>query len=230
MKATMIQPARILGALAAMVVLAMPASAAVSYVVTVDSSSVSGTSGFLDFQFNPGNGSSQPATAAISGFTGGTFSGSPSVTGDGDVSGTLPGTLTMDNGTALNEYFQGFTFPATTFSFLLTLSGPALDTPNGIATAGSTFGLGLYDSGQDPILTDQGANTGFAGQVDILLNGTTAATAFPNGTQPTVVTFQVQTPEPGSMLLVVAGLIGLAVLRIFPRRIAATSRASSRVP
>jgi hypothetical protein len=73
----------------------------------------------------------------------------------------------------------------------VTLSGPALDTPNGTSTAGTTFGLGLYDSGQHPILTNQALLTGFAVQIDINLNGTTTATAFPTATNgPPVATIQ----------------------------------------
>jgi hypothetical protein len=169
---------------------AEPASAAVTYVVTVNTTAVNGTSGFLDFQFNPGNGTSQPATATISNFAvvGGAVTGAPSDTGN--VTGALPATVTIVNSTALNEAFQGFTY-GTSFSFVLTLSGPAIDTPNGTATAGSTFGIGLYDSASNPILTDQGALTGFAGQVDINLNGTNTPTAFPTPPAgPSVVTFQ----------------------------------------
>jgi len=94
---------------------ALPARADVVYTVTVDTSSVNATTGFLDFQFNPGNGTSQAATAP----------------------------------------------------------------PDGTSNAGTVFGLGLYDSGEAPILTSQGSDTGFAGQVDINLNGTTTPTAFP---------------------------------------------------
>ncbi len=168
-----------------------PATAAVTYVVTVNTTAVNATPGFLDFQFNPGNGTSQSATATISNFAvvGGALNGAPSV--NGNVIGVLPATVTIVNSTALNEAFQGFTY-GTSFSFVLTLSGPAIDTPNGVATAGSTFGIGLYDNTQNPILTDQGALTGFAGQVDINLNGTNTPTAFPTaGAGPSVVTFQI---------------------------------------
>jgi len=170
---------------------AKPAEAAVTYFVTVNTSAVNPSSGFLDFQFNPGNGSTQAATATISGFTGGTVVGAPQI--NGNVSGTLPGTVTFVNSTALNEAFQGFTYGAS-FSFVLTLSGPAIDTPNGTSTAGSTFGVGLYDNTMTPILTNQGATTGFAGSVNINLNGTTTPTAFPTATNgPSVVTFQALT-------------------------------------
>ena len=166
-----------------------PASAVVTYTVTVDTSSVAGTMGFLDFQFNPGNSTSQLAVAQITNFNpdGGTLTGAPMI--NGNVTGTLPGTVTFVNSTALNEYFQGFTY-GTKVSFVLMLSGPAIDSPNGMATAGSTFGLGLYDMSQNPILTNQGGTTGFAGEVNINLDGTTTPIGFPTATAgPSVVTF-----------------------------------------
>lgn len=186
------------------------AAAATTYLFTVDTNSVNGTSGFLDFQFNPGNPTSQAATAEILSFTGGSLGGSPDITGD--VSGTLPGTVTLTNSSALNEYFQQFTY-GDSLSFLLSLTGPALSSPNGTANAGTVFGLGLYDETQSPILTDQGSTTGFAGQVDLNLDGSTTATAFPNGNQPGVVTIQT-VPEPATgMLVLCAGLAVFAFRR-----------------
>jgi hypothetical protein len=170
----------------------------VTYTVNVDTSSVSGT-GFLDFQFNPGNATSQAATVQISQFTGGTLTGAPSSTGN--VAGTLPGTLNLANSTALNEYFQGFTYGAS-FSFFLTLDGPAITAPNGTATAGSIFGVGLYDAAQNPILTNQGPTTGFVGQVSINLNGSTTPTVFPTGVNgPSVATIALFVPVAPSIPL-----------------------------
>ena len=185
--------------------------AGVQYQITVNTASVVTTTGFLDFQFNPGNSSSQSATAVLSNFSGGTINGAPSITGN--VTGTLPTTVTMVNSTPLQELFQSFTF-GNSFTFLLSLSGPALDTPNGTSTAGSTFGLGLYDSAPNPILTNQGATTGFAGQVQVNLNGTTTRTAFPTPTGASVVSFvQVTTPEPSAIGLVGMGLAALLGMR-----------------
>jgi hypothetical protein len=186
-----------------------PAAAAVVYNVTVDTSSVSGQTGYLDFQFNPGNVTTQPATAQILNFSGGTIGPPPST--NGNVTGNLPNTVTIVNSTALNEVFQGFTY-GSTFSFTLVLSGPAIDSPNGTANAGSTFGLGLYDAGQIPILTNQGALSGFAGTVDINLNGTTTATAFPRSPAggPSVMTL-VQAPA-SIPTLNGSGLVALALL------------------
>ena len=192
-----------------------PIAAANTYNVNVNTSSVSGTSGFLDFQFDTGNGSSQAATAIIRAFTGGTFTGSPSITGT--VIGTLPATTTLTNSTPLNEYFVGFQF-GSAFSFALDLSGPAVTSPNGTSTAGSTFGIGIYDAGENPILTNQTSTTGYAGLIDILLSGATRPTAFPNGTGPSVVTFTAVVPEPATIALIGAGLAGLTVVRRRSRR------------
>jgi len=43
--------------------------------------------------------------------------------------GDASGTLTFDNGTGFNDYFDGFTF-VTTSSFQVSLYGPALSSPN----------------------------------------------------------------------------------------------------
>ena len=207
---------------------AWPANAAVIYNVTVDTSSVNGSLGYLDFQFDPGNGTSQAATALVSNFSGGTLG---AVEISGDVTGTLPGTLTMMNDTALNEYFVAFTY-ASSFSFQLSLSGPAISSPNGTSNAGTEFGLGLYDPNQDPILTNQEAATGFAGQVDINLNGSTTPTAFPSNDAgaASVVTFQAQAvPEPATAFLALMGIAGLGLfgaVRGKGRRAAKATRAS----
>ena len=175
------------------------------------------TSGFLDFQFNPVNSTSQSAVALISNFKADgtlvvdTTVPSPQVTGD-VVGGPLPAPLTFTNSTSLNEFFQQFTY-GTFFSFVLSLSGPALSSPNGTATAGSTFGVGLYNSGQSAIFTDQ--ISGFAGSVDVNLDGSTTTHLFSTGPGvPSVVTFEaVSVPEPGTMLLLGFGAAGLVWLR-----------------
>jgi hypothetical protein len=63
----------------------------------------------------------------------GSLLGSPTLTGD--ASGALPATLTFDNCTGFNDYFEGFTF-GSTLSFKVSLYGPALSSPDGVATVG----------------------------------------------------------------------------------------------
>src|SRR5947199_3502 len=78
-----------LGAITTLILLLAGSVAAepVLYLVTVNTRAVNGTSGFLDFQFNPGTSASQVATAQISSFNGdgGSLifnSNSPQLTGD----------------------------------------------------------------------------------------------------------------------------------------------------
>lgn len=150
------------------------ASADFTYQITVNTSSLNGEGGNLDFQFNPGNSSAEAATAVITNFQalGGTLALSNVLTGD--ASGLLPGTLTLDNGTAYNDAFQGLTY-GTSISFDLTLSGSALNSPSG--SVGSSFAFSLYDSsGFTPLLTTD--PNGSVVTVNVNPDGTTSALPF----------------------------------------------------
>jgi len=90
-------------------------ASAITFGVSVDTYSISTTTGSLDFQFDPGLLVTQAASLQILSFSsdGSLTDCAANVQGfcpTGDVSGTLPGTLTFDNGTGFNDYFDGFTF------------------------------------------------------------------------------------------------------------------------
>ena len=185
-----------------------------SYEVTIDTSAINGTSGYLDLQFNPGTlPGTQLATAVVEGFTSdGTLAIGPLSGVTGDVTGTLPGAVSFDNQTVFNDDFEGITF-GNSIQFELVLSGPAVLTPDGVSTSGSTFGVGLWDStGSIPLLTSD--PNGFVGTVDINLDGSGTTTNFlTDAGGPAVVTFTPETPtvtpEPDSILLFGTGLAAI---------------------
>jgi hypothetical protein len=175
-------------------------SGAATYSLMIDTSAEAGAVGSLDFNFNPGPLTTQAASVQILNFSSdGTLSGSPTTTGD--VSGALPGSLTFDNGTAFNDYFQGFTF-GSSLSFQVSLYGPALTSPDGTSTSGSAFAFSMFGdaAGTKPVLTTDKAN-GFAYVVNVNLDGSTSVTDY------------TQTPEPASWILAAALSAGLAVAR-----------------
>jgi hypothetical protein len=184
--------------------LASAASAApIIYDVSVDTSSISGTPGSLDFNFNPGPLVTQSASLQILDFTSdGTLAGSPMLTGD--VAGTLPATLTFDNGAGFNDYFEGFTY-GSTLSFQVRLYGPALTSPDGTSTSGSTFAFSMFSdaAGTMPALTTD-ATDGFAFTVDVNLDGTTTVSNF--SAQTTVAPATPAVPDPGTLPLMAAGI------------------------
>jgi hypothetical protein len=168
---------------------------AIEYQVSVDTSGISGTPGSLDFQFNPGALVTQAASLQILNFSSdGSLAGSPAPTGD--VSGALPAALTFDNGTVYNDYFEGFTFGTNLF-FDVSLYGPALSSPDGTSTSGSTFAFSMFSdsAGTIPALTTDTVD-GFAVTVDVNLDGTTTAASLSDQTAIEQVS---STPEPGSM-------------------------------
>jgi hypothetical protein len=194
----------------------------ITYDVTVNTSSITGTLGSLDFNFNPGPLVTQLANLQILNFTSdGTLAGGCPC-GQGDASGELPGTLSFDNGMGFNDYFEGFTY-GSTISFAVSLFGPALSAPDGMSTSGSTFAFSMYSDpgGATPVLTSDTVN-GYAFTVDVNLDGSTTVT---NNSAQTSVTQDTGSnppppppsgvPEPGTLGLSLAGLaIGVGLRRI----------------
>ena len=117
---------------------------------------------------------------------------------------TIQETLTFDNGTGFNDYFDDFTF-GTTISFDASLHGPALSAPDGVSTSGSTFVFSMFSdaAGTIPVLTSDTTH-GFAFTVNVNLDGTTKVGAkgvytydFGDGWEHNIVVEKVLTPEPG---------------------------------
>jgi hypothetical protein len=149
----------------------------VAYMVSVNTASLAGTTGSLDFNFNPGPLVSQSAMVQILSFSSnGAFDGSPLLTGD--ASGSLSGTLTLDNGSGFNDYFQQFTYGAT-LSFDVSLFGPALSAPDGVSSSGSTFAFSMFSdaAGTTPALT-MDVTDGFAYVVNINLDGSSTVANY----------------------------------------------------
>lgn len=185
----------------------------ITYTVSVNTSALNGTSGFLDFDFAPGNGS-QSALVSISDFSStGSLSGLPQV--NGAVSGSLPGPLSIGNSTQFNDYFQEFIY-GTNISFQLAFGGPALSNPNGTSTAGSTFAFAMFDAlGSNPLLTDDPNGNSFI--VEVNLDGGTTVTAYPtaSGGTPaaTLTAAGVPVPEPSTSLIMFLVALGLGAWR-----------------
>lgn len=190
----------------------------ITYDVTVNTSSITGTAGSLDFNFNPGPLGPQAASLQILNFAsdGSLADCAANFQGfcpTGDVSGTLPATLTFSNDTAFNDYFDDFTF-GTTISFDVSLYGPALSAPNETAASGSTFAFSMFSDagGTVPALTTD-TTDGFAFTVDVNLDGTT--TVSNSSSQTGVVPQGVSAvPEPKPSALVLLGVVGLVAWRI----------------
>ena len=177
-------------------------------IVSVNTSSINGTAGSLDFNFNPGTFVTQSASLQILNFSSdGALAGSPVVTGD--VSGTLPGTLTFDNGTALNDYFEGFTF-GSILKFDVSLYGPALSSPDGTSKSGSSFAFSMFSDpeGATPALTSDLVD-GIALSVNVNMDGSTTLTNSSAETSVQAATV----PEPGSLAEVLLLFLGIIFVR-----------------
>ncbi len=170
----------------------------ITYGAVIDTSSLAGSTGSLDLNFNPGPLVTQAGNVGILNFaSNGTVSGSVALTGD--VTGALPSNLAFDNETGFNDYFQAFTF-GSSLSFDVSLYGPELASPDGISSSGSTFAFSLFSdaAGTVPALTSDSTN-GFGFLIGVNLDGSTTLTNYL--TQGSVTPVATGVPEPGTAQL-----------------------------
>lgn len=173
------------------------ATFAQTFQITVDTSAIAGTTGYVDFQFNPADENAADASASISAWDGSiTLFGSPTV--EGSVTGSLPETVSLLNSTAFNDYFQTVEF-GDTFSFVVEFSGDFAVESSSLATS---FALSLYAAdGVTPLLTDD--VSGSIVRIELASDGVTVETFAPSVVQVTPV------PLPAAAWLFLSGLTGL---------------------
>jgi hypothetical protein len=165
---------------------------ALPFLVSVDTSLLQGSSGFLDLQFNPADVGAPGALASITGFAGELGLVGPAMP-DGAVIGTLPGPVQLANAAAFNSYFQAVQFGAL-FRFVVDFTGDFLTQHSSL---GTSFSLALLNDALAPLLTNDvsGSLLRFelqAGQVTFQAfqaNGRIAATVTPVSLPGTAVLF-----------------------------------------
>jgi len=180
--------------------------ASTSLQATVDTSSIAGQTGWLDFQFNPADFNAPSAATTITAVnSNGTLLSS--VTASGDVSGNLGSALVLGNSQAFNDWLQGFTF-GNSLSFLFNIDVPLTNTSG----SGTAFSLSLYDSAFNSLLADSiwGAalvvNANDNGSTDILGQSAQVSLSTPSAV-----------PEPQTLSLFLTGL-GLLGLRRYRKQ------------
>ena len=182
--------------------------------VSLNTASLNGAVGSLDFAFNSGALSSQPATVQVLNFTGAAFAGVRQTTGaaTGGPLGSAPITLSNSTAYGSNDEFESVTF-SRSLSFTLAFGGPAVNSPGAGNTSTSQFAFYTYAdaNGSVPVLPND--PSGLSGLVTVNLNGSLSASAVsPN------LTFATSAPEPATLWLL-GGAFGLSTLRrLFRRR------------
>jgi hypothetical protein len=182
----------------------------ITYLVTADTTAVNGTTGTLDFQLDP-NGSSSSDSALIAQIAGGSAGGVNTPPTGGNVSGALPGDVTLVDSTPTNELNQAFTY-GSSLSYQLTLS-------TNDSSQGGVFSFALFDANGNLLDSANGSNSG-----QIVIDQGGVVQAPEEGAGVTIVAQQNSTlPEPASFVLLAIGASGLMIYTRFFRNTPRTS-------
>jgi hypothetical protein len=171
--------------------LASPIQPSAVYRVSIDTASLAGRSGYLDFLLL-GLSDAAPVQVAIGGFAGAYAAGTILA---GDAGGSVAGGISLGNGAAWNEFAQWAEFGGV-FSFSVRFTG------TGDAGAGTNLGIALLDADFNYLGTAADVVT-FALQPGMPI-AITADAALAAATA---------LPEPSTMLQVATGLMLLALCR-----------------
>jgi hypothetical protein len=180
----------------------VPASAsAESYHVSIDTSTLAGREGYLDFLFL-GLANAGPVQAKLSNFAGDFTSSSFA---QGQVSGSLASQLTIGNGDAWNEFAQ-WTRLGGTLSFDVSFSQPASSSNS---VAGATLSVALLDAGLNYL--------GASGDIATFALLPAAVTTVSTDSAYATVSNISPVPEPATYVMLAAGL--LLITGLIARRV-----------
>jgi hypothetical protein len=185
----------------------VPASAsAESYHVSIDTSTLAGREGYLDFLFL-GLANAGPVQAKLSNFAGDFTSSSFA---QGQVAGSLASQLTIGNGDAWNEFAQ-WTRLGGTLSFDVSFSQPAgsNNSSSSNSVAGATLSVALLDAGLNYL--------GASGDIATFALLPAAATTVSTDAAYATVSNISPVPEPATYVMLAAGL--LLITGLIARRV-----------
>jgi hypothetical protein len=183
---------------ALMLACGMAQASAESYHVSIDTSTLAGREGYLDFLFL-GLANADPVQAKLSNFAGDFTSSSFA---QGQVAGSLASQLTIGNGDAWNEFAQWARLGGT-LSFDVSFSQPP-GSGSG-AGAGTTLSIALLDAGLNYL--------GASGDIATFALLPAAATAVSTDAAYATVSNVSPVPEPATYVMLAAGLLLMAGLR-----------------
>jgi hypothetical protein len=194
-------------AVASILALCAPGRAQSVFDVTLDTTGLSGSTGFLAFDFIDGDGVNNNTVSITSFLTDGVLAGTTN-DNTGGASGDLPGDLSITDSSFFNESLRGLTY-GTSLSFRVTVSEAFADgTPDQFSFfLLDVLGISSVVATSDPT----GANSVFVVDVTGIPGGSLQAfTTTAPGVSFQIAPLQSSAPEPGTI-----GLVGMPLFGLF---------------